>query len=332
MSFEPEARVLVAMAALAAGCTGSVHDESLPSGPLLIIRGHVDLASLTRTHPGAQLLGALGWAAPAAVNPVCIEFDALKTNAACPDPYGVFWGQLERAAPVAADGSFALELYGLPKASVSVGDEITRIAYGSLIVVEDVNGDGQPSLPAPAGDRGGRHGRGEEEAPVPVPNPDVVVAASFYTLRADQRRIVFREGGFVEGSNFYPAPGCNAPPGGFSVLTAPPYSDEKPARGGCTVQDIGGTIEVVPLSLEEAVKFECRPAQRGTTVRQPEADEPPAPGTTSICLSREILASVAPGLCPRLTAYALKGCRTDPLCEKPEWDQTAAKPSWWPCL
>jgi hypothetical protein len=323
-------RCALAVAVLAGlGCTGSAHDATVAGTPLVVIHGHVDVAALDRGHPRAALLGALVWAAVPAVNPLCLEFYRPELAPACPDPYGMFWGQVERAAPIADDGSFTLELYNLPKASVSVGDEVTRIAYGSLIVVEDVNGDGQPTLPEPVG--GSDRGRGPEE-PGGIPaDADAVVAASFHTLRAEQTRVVFREGGFVTDSGFYPAPGCPAPPPGFSLISAPPYAEDRAAPGGCEARAIDAPVELAPLPRDEGEAFLCRTVQRGSRVRQPEGDREPISAFQRVCISHEILAIVTPEPCARLTAYALKGCDTDPLCGEPEWDQTRGPPSWWPC-
>jgi hypothetical protein len=324
-----EARVLT-LAFAVLGCTGTAHDATVAGAPLVVVHGHVDLAALDRGHPEAALFGALVWAAVPAVSPLCLEFPRPELAPACPDPYGVFWGQLERAAPIGDDGSFALELYNLPKASVSVGDEVTRIAFGSLIVIEDVNGDGQPTLPVPILSQGGRDQGPEDPGGIPE-DSDTVVAASFHSLHAEQTRVVFREGGFVTPSGFYPAPGCAAPPSGFSVMTAPPYAEDRAAPGGCATLPIDAPIEVTPLPRDEALAFLCRPVQRGSRVRQPEADREPIPTFQKVCLSHEILGVVAPPPCARLTTYALKGCDTDPLCPEPEWDQTPGPPHWWPC-
>ena len=147
--------LLATPALLAAACGQGVHDLSIGSTPLLVVHGHVDQTQLQRVHPEAALLGVLVWAQTPTVNPVCVRLDdgslaptvpdlTARVQSACPDPYGVFPGEAEAWSPIGADGNFDLPLYALPMARVAIGDASTRIAYGALVVVEDVNGDGQP--------------------------------------------------------------------------------------------------------------------------------------------------------------------------------------------
>jgi hypothetical protein len=316
--------LLAAVVAGVAGCGQSVHDLNLPGQPLVVVGGHVDVAGLTRPHPAAPLLGALIWASVPAVNPLCVEISDPQIAPACPDPFGVFTGDIELSAPVDGDGNFDLPLFHLPSANVSVGDNTTRIAYGTLVVVEDVDGDGQLTFVSPPS--GDRH-----DAPAPEPtDPDRIVAATFSNLHADQQRIVFREGGFVTGSFFYPSPGCGTPPPGFSLMTAAPYIDATDAAGPCAETPLDTRLEIPPLSPDEGLALECQAVQAQATVRQPDNDAPP--GTWSpVCFGTNILAAVYPGICPFLRSYALAGCQQDPMCASPEWNITAAPPSWWPC-
>jgi hypothetical protein len=319
-------RGALTLAALVAGCGGGVHDLSVASYPLLVIHGHVDLSTLRRQHPSAPLIGALIWAAIPRVSRLCLESQNADFLVACPDPYGLFAGELEKAAPVDADGNFDLQLFHLPKASVSVGDEVTRIAYGSLLVAEDIDGNGQLSFP-PRPDW-----RGDMPSTDTVAlQPDVVVAASFSTLRADQVRVVFREGGFVADSNFYPSPGCPTPPTGFSLLAVPAYSGEAAAPGTCVSSDIGTLVEVPALSPAAALALTCRPSQQDAGVVELHDDHAPRADAKPVCLSHEIVAEMNVGVCTSAALFALKGCRDGALCETPEWDLTASPPEWWPC-
>jgi hypothetical protein len=310
--------------ALVAGCGRGVHDLSIASDPLVVLHGHVDRSRVQRVHPEAPLLGALIWAGVPNINPVCVKFPGTEIQRACPDPYGVFYGEVERAAPVDDDGNFELTLFHLPRAAVSVGDEVTRIAYGSLLVVEDVDGDGQPSFfPPPAGRR-------DPTAPGPSGDPDTIVAASFHTLHDTQERVVFREGGFVADSNFYPAPGCDPPPPGFSVETVPRYQDTPALPEQCSIRPVDATVPVPPVAAADALALMCRAIGRDPRVREPRIDNQPPPGAT-YCLGGDILAVVSGDGCGRLTAFTLKGCDHDPFCLSPEWDHTADPPAWWPC-
>jgi hypothetical protein len=316
-----------------AGCGGGVHDLSAASDPLVVIHGHVDLAALERPNPSSALLATLIWAEVPAVDPTCLAFTDPRLAPACPDPYGVFNGEVETWTPVGPDGGFDLALFQLPAVNVSVGDAATRIAYGSVVVVEDVDGNGQPTLFAPVSGR-----RGTAPAPQPI-TPDTIVGASFYDLHANQTRVVFREGGWVADSNFYPLPGCDAPMTGFSILTAPPYSDASPPAGGCVDTGTDTTVEVTPLSAADGLAYLCRSVQIGFGLLDP-GDRSPPGNPTLVCLMgssstpalpASVLAAVHPGICPWVRSYALSGCNTDPSCTMPEWDLTASPPSWWPC-
>jgi len=332
MPSERRARLVLALAL--AGCSrGTVHDLSVSSDPLLVLRGHVDVAGLQRLHPGAPLVAALVWAGVPLVNPLCLKYPNPAIATTCPDPYGVFYGDVGFGAPVAADGSFALPQASLPKVTVSVGDEATRIAYGTLLVVEDVNGDGQPTLLAAPGRRDGTVmvGPAPPDGGPPPPEPDHVVAATFYSLHAPQVRVVFREGGFVADSNFYPITGCPAPPPGFSILRAPPYTGAPAPEGACAYVAADATVEVPALTTAEGDAFLCRTIPRGFRFDEPVPGQPPAKGIVTACLAHEVLAVVPQGLCPRLGAYVLKGCREDPFCQTPDWDRTKSPPTWWPC-
>lgn len=321
-------RLLGLLLALAlAGCGPGVHDLSVNADPLLVIRGHVDTAKLNRVDPSAPLIGLLVWASIPRINQLCLAYpNVAELQAACPDPYGVFYGEIEKSVPVNADGSFELDLSNLPAARVSVGDTVTRIAYGSLVVAEDTNRDGQLSLPT-----GGSSPDGGFRA-----TPDTIVGATFFSLRDAQARITFREGGFVEGSNFYPDPGCPDPPPGFSVLDAPAYSDAGAPPGTCSTTGFDAPIEVPPLTNAQSLALACGMVQQSIGVREATSNRNPNRGGGSsqqqqVCLSHEILVRITPGICPTFNALALKGCRADPFCLNPEWDDTANPPSWWPC-
>ena len=322
---------LIAGLAFSVACSSSagVHDLSVDSDPLLVIHGRADLGALERKHPDAALLGALVWAGIPTIDPLCLKFSDPAIARACPDPYGFFYGEVERAAPLDAEGHFDLPLFHLPKASVSVGDEVTRIAYGSLLVVEDVNGDGQVTLPATPGRR--------DTQPVTLtaptdPVPDTIVAASFASLRGSQLRVVFREGGFVADSNFYPMPGCGIPAPGFSLLTVPPFSVTPGPGASCEAQPVDTPVLVTPLPGPEGAALACRGLQRGFRTQEPLPDRPPPQDVANVCLSHEVLVQIPPqAICPRLVSFVLKGCREDPFCTTPDWDRSSAPPAWWPC-
>jgi hypothetical protein len=341
-------RVGVALAApvvlAAAACGQGVHDLGVAAEPLVVLHGHVEIANLMRVHPEAALLGTLLWAAPGAVNPVCIRLAdgsltpnmpdlAQQLSDACPDPYGVFPGEAEAWSPIGDDGNFDLPLYDLPQVRVSVGDAVTRIAYGALVVVEDVNGDGQPPFARTPGRGLGRRAADDVQANT----IDRIVASTFYDLHASQQRVVFREGGFVTPSYFYPAPGPGVgctPPSAFSIETAPPYAE--PATGDCAFSSTDDRLEVPPLSPVDGLAFLCRTALGNTTVIDPGNRDREGPqvgtgsGATLICFGSNVLATVVTGPnCPLVSSFALSGCAEDPLCAMPEWTRTVASLSQW---
>jgi hypothetical protein len=331
------ALLLLVLAVL--GCD-RVHDLSVPSVPIVTFHGHVDTTMLTRTAPDAPLIGALVWAAVAAVNPVCLPLPPPPELAAdCSDPYGVFIGEIEAGVPVDASGNFDVTLLTLPQVSLSVGDQSTRIAYGSLIVVEDIDGDGQPSFPPTTlGGEGDRLA-----APTATTTSDRVVAASFWSLEAPQQRIVFREGGFVTPSSFYPACGWtsaddpNVPPPGFSVLTVPAYdiSQPLPPPEGCAVQAPDVPVELTPITVADGLGLICRPVQLAdATFRRMRNDTVLAPSGVPPWCSADgtVMAERFEGgrLCPSLRSYTLH-CALDPGCATPGSEVIETPPPWWPC-
>ena len=144
-------------------------------------------------------------------------------------------------------------------------------------------------------------------------------------------------------SHLYPAPGCPAPPPGFSVLLAPPYPVDGEAPGPCTTRGLEAPIEVPPLSPAQAQAFACRGwnpggfraegdvVGPGIGVHRARSDGPLPDGIPRLCINRELMVFVVPDVCPVLVVFALKGCLNDPLCAAPEWDDTAMPPPWWTC-
>ena len=318
---------------LLCACGGGVHDLNTSAPPLLTINGHVDTSTLTRQNSAAPLIAALVWAAVPRIDPLCLAYQSNpQLQPACPDPFGVFPGEVETTVPVAADGSFTISLSELPAAAVSVGDTETRIAYGTLIIGEDLDGDGQLEIFGAGVGKGGSVGPANQG-----PLEDDIVAASFYTLKARQERLAFREGGFVENTNFYPAPGCTDPPQGFSLMSAPSY--DSPGGGGCTFAAASDAVNVAAIAPADAQAFACRlaqsqrPLEDANTVDDPTQNLGPGGlGPQLVCLSHDDLAIVISGpQCPAMHAIALKGCADDPFCLNPEWDDTSNPPSWWPC-
>ncbi len=307
-------------AMVAAGCLGGVDDLGLAAPPLAQVQGRVDLAAVLPLANGAPLRAALVWGAVPNYSLGCLMYRANpELAAACPDPFSFVPGSVESEAEIslAGDGSFQLPIRRLPPAGVAVGDETTRISWGSVIVAADSNGNGLFDLLDLNTGKGPRHQLA-----------DRVVAASFQTLEAPQQRVTFREGGYDAQSTFYPALGCAPPPAGFSLLfTALPG----PAQA-CGSVSLSHWIEPIPVGETQARRLACSSLDT-TRVREPDQ----APNLTGaeppkvLCLDAQTLALVYPGECPRITFLPLKGCGGWPLCRNPEWDRTNSLPEWWPC-
>jgi hypothetical protein len=310
-----------------------VHDLGATSGPLETLHGHVDVSAWPKP-PTAPLLGVLVWAAVPAVNPVCLLHpDDARIAAACPDPFGVFLGATETWAAVDADGNFDLPLAHLPDAGNTVGDSSVRLAYGTLLVMEDLDGDRAPTLvPPPNGEDG--------NLTFSTVHPDRVGAASFYHLRAPQKRVVYREGSGALGSYFYSAPGCDPPRDGFWIMTAAPYVDANTSAGPCTYASTDERVEVPALGaagdpITDPTALLCRSFQNDGTVRRAVGSpNAPSSGYQSACFGGNLLAAVythTRGICSLIRSYALEGCALNPDCPNPDWNDTTSPPSWWPC-
>ncbi len=354
--------VAFALALALAACTGGggVDDLSLPSMPLVHVRGHVDLSAVHAAAGGHPLNAALVWGAVAHDNQACLKYPSnADLQKACPDPFGFVPGQVEVTAPVKQDGSFDLTLDHLPATGVSVGTDAARIAWGSVVVAADTDGNGTFD---PLG--GNNSPRGSTALLA-----DQVVAASFSTLRQPQRRV-----GFLEGTwdapllgLFYPFLGCPKPAAGFSELATPGITlgvDAKgnpilaPLPGSCTDDPISRVVEATPLSIDEGKALVCRAMTNRTSIQQPPADVgsggklggdggrgggPPVgpPGGPSgtpaptpdkqVCLDPQTLAIIGAGDCPSIMIFPLVGCHDDLTCQKPDWDLRKSPPTWWPC-
>ena len=175
---------------------------------------------------------------------------AAVAQAGCRDPFSFApVGGVGRAAgddALASDGSATLQVVELPPASVMVGDITQRVAYGSVLLYDDRNGNGvldfnsarglnqganpnQPGATTAAADPNanttcptysrpkGGNGPGGGQGGGCVPQ-DIVLGASFARMTEADQRIAFREGTFDRNSLFYPRGGCDDPPAGFSVL------------------------------------------------------------------------------------------------------------------
>lgn len=322
----PSSRALICAALLAAGCGPGVNGLSLSAPPLAEVRGRVDLDSIRASAGGAPLRAALVWGAvPRYVYPCFMYPQNAVLQAFCPDPYGFVPGQVAVDVELSwdGDGSFVLPIRQAPDGEVSVGDDASRISWGSVVVAADLDADGQFGF--------------SNWAPQGSPT-DLALAASFRSILTPQQRVAFREGAFDAQSSFYPAPGCPAPPLGFSLVMTDLVRPD--LTTGCGTVGMSRTVQAAPISEGEARAMACRTrdlsdVQRPNAGESPFVPDDPNPPTWT-CLAPDVLALIGTGpkgepSCPTLTFMPLKGCGGWPLCSILEWDRTAEPPEWWPC-
>src|SRR6185436_12225977 len=180
-----------------------------------------------------------------------------------------------------------------------------RVAYGSLVLFDDVNDNERLNL------TGGcpRRRNGEMRPPdMPMKAPrEPLQAASFVTLTSAQTRIAYVEGDFDADSFFYPHPSCaELPPRGFSTWIV---GDMLDPNAGCAVKPID---EEIVLQLDAApgslLDLSCLASERESFPRPPPDDGVPE-DVIFDCLPDGTLVTADPQCpCPNLRQYALRGC------------------------
>ncbi len=342
------------------GCGDLVGFAGEPPALVTIeIRTTGDLAAVQLGSQAPVLQLALLWASPWRPEPLCglpAESTAAATLivAGCRDPLGFVPRRVAGNAPLDADGRAAIALFDLPGGDVAVGDRTSRIAYASLVVYDDRDGDGTLGL----GRAGQLPGAGDGDGDAGMPPPDVVYAASFVSMTEPDTRLAFREGAFDADAAFYPRRGCEDPPRGYAYLSAGGFSlDEARAaqargelpledRAACRTAMIDAPVELAfraPAQLRALACEEPR-SDSSTQYREPPAEAPDLTDRASACVAlpdfgsgaargrvQLAVSGRADDACVGLTHYVLRGCAADPLCPRPDWDLTAAPPAWWPC-
>jgi hypothetical protein len=348
--------------AAAAGC-GDLSGFGGTVPPLAAVRIQTtgDLTSVQVPGGGEPALrAALVWGAQWLTEPLCIlppddDRAAAMIAAGCRDPFGFVPDRVAVDVALEPDGGATLALFDLPAADVMVGDVTARVAYASLVVYDDRDGDGTLTL--------GRANRlaGRDNGP-PIDTggstPDIVYAASFVSMTQPDTRLAFREGGFNTAAAFYPRSGCGVPLPSFSLVSAGGFTADAALaaqlRGELPPEDPATCREQptdVPVSLAfrspselHEVACEERATDSSVRYREPPADAPDLTGRTIACAkvpdfgsgkARGAIQLAISGRsgdsCLGLTHYVLRGCRNDALCELPAWDITATPPDWWPC-
>jgi hypothetical protein len=284
---------------------------------------------------------------------------AAAIAAGCRDPFGFVPLRVEANVPIVPGVPATIELEDLPASDVLVGDITARVAYGSFVVYDDRNASGGLELARPnrivdPGDMGS--GSGSDTS---TQLQDVVYGASFLTMTAPDERLAYREGAFAPAAAFYPRSGCADPPPAFSILGAggftaqaaiaatlagnlPPEDPSTCTEGATDTTTVPIAVEAPMIAIEEAACTE-NTADSSVRYREPDATSPDFTDRTLACVhlptfdgtTSPVVELIVTGRtedsCVGLTHYVLTGCRTDPLCESPDWDHSLAPPTWWPC-
>jgi hypothetical protein len=163
--------------------------------------------------------------------------------AGCPDSFGFVPNLVGADASIQPGSPATIALDTLPAANVMVGDLTARIAYGSLVVYDDINDNGTLDLRSPP-----RYRRRGDPTPTyddggPAGARDLVYGASFISMTLPDRRVAYREGGFDKNAAFYPRKDCPDPPLGFSILSAGGFAEVAggffQADGGLPLASVG---------------------------------------------------------------------------------------------
>ena len=179
-------------------------------------------------------------------------------------------------------------------------------------------------------------------------------------MTATDRRVAYREGGFIQ-SAFYPRAGCDAPRAGFSVVGAGGFHKEDGLAAALAGQlpdetdpsacfDAAAadtTIDIAAEAPPDVEEVSCDEHTEDSTIRyrEPPADAPDFSGRVVACarlpsfdtnsqpslLTQLVVSGRATDRCKGLTHYTLRGCRENVNCPVPDWDFLDAAPGWWPC-
>ena len=293
-----------ALAALALAACGKLQGFGGPEPPLVTF-GVSFTGDLTPLRPAGitserSLQVAVIWGAQWLTEPFCIlppesPQAAAVISAGCRDTFGFVPNRVDASAPIAADGTASLPLDQLPTADVLVGDVTARVAYGSLVVYDDRDGNGlqlsQPQRTASGGD-GDRFNNDTPDS------ADVIYGASFLTMTAPDRRVAYREGTFNQDGAFYPRAGCGAPLPAFSIVRGGGFpaasartatlAGTLPQESPTTCSEVAPSATVVdiaaqPPSVVEEVGCDERTDDGSSRYRQPPTNAPDLSGRVTAC-------------------------------------------------
>jgi hypothetical protein len=231
--------VLVTVAVAAAGpvdAGSSVDADAVDAG------SNVDAGSVDAGAGPLQLRAALVWGLQWLPEPFCVLQGAQPESpevaavvaAGCRESFGFVPNRPAADIPITPGVPATFDLYDLPAADLMVGDITARIAYASVIVYDDRNGNGMLDF---------RHPQRQRQRADQINDAggasDAVYGASFISMTQPDRRLAFLEGDFsaLRGVAFYPRLGCADPPKSFSILSASGFSAAAALTSG-----LAGTI------------------------------------------------------------------------------------------
>ena len=352
------------------GC-GKLVGLNTPATPLAQIQLQVtgDFAKVQQVDPlgrASQLRVALVWGAQWQPEPFCFlpaELAAAEAviTAGCPDSFRFVPDRDGADIPVTPGVTATITLTDLPGADVMVGDVTARIAYASLVVYDDRNGNGTLDFHHPPRHRRNNEPDVVEDAGAPA-TWDIVYGASFISMTQPAQRLAYREGSFdnsINGIAFYPRYGCGEPLPAFSILSAGGFSAADAVAASLQHQLPEETPPCVQATLDQAVvtiplgdstdvvlkEIACTVNDAGGTtfyIRPPDSAPdlsisacvgfPHIPGDDAgVATGVQLVANAPSAACQSTNHYILRGCNDDPSCPVPTWDLTATPPKWWPC-
>ena len=323
--------------------------------------GEVDAGAVDAGAVPAQLHAALVWGLQWLPEPFCVlpvpGAEDLQA-AGCRESFGFVPDSVAVDIPITPGVPATLDLVDLPKESVMVGDVTGRIAYASVYVYQDGNGNGVLDLRHPQI----QHGR-REDNPDPGGAADAVYGASFISMTLPDQRVAYLEGTFNEAAAFYPRAGCADPPKGFSILSAGGFPAAAalatmnpdaglPMESSCGEGGLDDTLIIIPLRDPATLAdLACTTNDEGgvTYYRKPTTDPPDERNRAAACLpipridngnvsysGQQLVISglvYGPYLepCKYTQHYILSGCQNDAFCATPTWAVPPSQVPWWPC-
>lgn len=352
-------KAAIALAALA-GC-GELSGFGGEVPPLVTIQLEVsgDFESVrVPDATGEALRVALVWGAQWLPEPLCF-LPAESTEVAqviaagCRDPFGFVPDRASDSIPIEPNVPATLALYDLPSADVMVGDVTARIAYASLVVFDDRDGNERLDLGR------SRNNLGDPPEPGAALGRDIVYGSSFVSMTEPDVRVVLREGGYNERAAFYPRRNCGVPEPGFSIAAAGGFTAEAaiaatllgelPSQDPASCREAAMEDEVIGVPLRaapEVAEVGCQGRRGDSSVRYREPPQDPIDLTDRVAacaaipdfgtgetagIVQLVVSSHAGDRCRGLVHFLLRGCEEDATCAIPDWDVTANPPAWWPC-